>query len=110
MAHHDTHSHHDAHAHAGHAHAGSKLTYWLVFFALLIGTAITIPAAFKDLGWLNAPVALTIATIKAVLVVLFFMHVKDSSKLTKLTVIGGVFWLGILFVLTMGDYVSRRWH
>ena len=91
-------------------HVGSKLVYLAVFGALIIGSILTVVAAFQDLGVFNAPIALAIATTKAVLVILFFMHVKDSSRLTKTTVIAGAFWLGILFVLTMGDYVSRVWH
>ena len=91
-------------------HVGSKLVYFGVFAALIIGSILTVWAAFQDLGMFNAPIALAIATTKAVLVVLFFMHVKESSKLTKTTVIAAAFWLGILFVLTMGDYVTRIWH
>ncbi len=76
----------------------------------MVGTTLTVLAAFYDFpGPLNAVVALTIAVIKATLVVLYFMHVRYSSKLTKVTVLAGVFWLGILLVMTMGDYVSRDW-
>jgi cytochrome c oxidase subunit 4 len=62
------------------------------------------------MGPWNAPVALGIATFKAVCVILIFMHVKDSNRLTKLTVICAAFWLGILFVLTMSDFLTRNWH
>jgi cytochrome c oxidase subunit 4 len=109
MASHHDHSH-DHQSDVPEVHVGSKLVYLGVFTALLVGTALTVFAAFQDLGVFNAPIALAIATAKAVLVILFFMHVKESSKLTKTTVIAGAFWLGILFVLTMGDYVSRIWH
>jgi cytochrome c oxidase subunit 4 len=91
-------------------HIGSLRIYFAVFLALLAGTVLTVTAAKQDLGIFNAPVALVIATIKATLVVLFFMHVKDSSRLTKITVISGVFWLGILLTLTMTDFLTRAWH
>jgi cytochrome c oxidase subunit 4 len=95
-------------------HVGSLSTYFMVFLALLAGTGITVWAAFQDIEVagisINAPIALTIATIKATLVVLYFMHVKDSSRLTKITVISGVFWLGILLTLTMTDFLTRAWH
>jgi cytochrome c oxidase subunit 4 len=109
MATHNDHSH-EYQSDVPQPHVGSKLIYFLVFGALIVGSVLTVWAAFQDLGVFNAPIALTIATTKAVLVILFFMHVKDSSRLTKTTVIAGAFWLGILFVLTMGDYVSRLWH
>jgi cytochrome c oxidase subunit IV len=92
------------------AHIGSLKVYVGVFMVLMIGTAITIWAAFLDLGLLNAPIALVIATVKAVFVILFFMHVKDSDRLTKITVAAGIFWLGILLSLTMTDFLSRTWY
>ena len=64
--------------------------------------------AFIDLGPLNTVVALTIAVFKATLVVLFFMHVKYSTRLTWVVVVGSVFWLGILLALTIGDYLTRH--
>ena len=77
----------------------------------MLGTSLTVIAAFYDFpGPLNVVVALTIAVVKATLVVLYFMHVKDSSRLTKITVISGVFWLGILLTLTMTDFLTRAWH
>jgi cytochrome c oxidase subunit 4 len=85
-------------------------TYFAVFIALLIGTGLTVYAASLDLGPFNAPVALTIASIKATLVALFFMHVKGASeKLTKLVVIAAVFFLLLLLGLTMSDYATRPW-
>jgi cytochrome c oxidase subunit 4 len=84
--------------------------YFAVFFALLVGTGLTVFAATLDLGPFNAPVALGIATVKATLVVLFFMHVWDASeKLTKLVVIGALFFLLLLLGLTMTDYATRAW-
>jgi cytochrome c oxidase subunit IV len=92
------------------AHIGSLKVYFGVFMVLMVGTAITIYAAFLDLGMFNAPVALVIATIKAIFVVLFFMHVKDSDRLTKIAVSAGVFWLAVLLLLTMTDFLSRTWY
>jgi cytochrome c oxidase subunit 4 len=83
-------------------------TYFAVFFALLVGTGLTVYAASLDLGKFNAPVALTIASIKATLVALFFMHVKGASeKLTKLVVAAALFFLLLLLGLTMTDYLTR---
>ena len=83
--------------------------YVAILFALLIGTALTVWASFIDLGPWNPVIALAIATSKASLVVLFFMGVKYSSKLTKLTVFAGIFTFMILISLTLSDYISRAW-
>ena len=91
-------------------HIVPKRTYYLIFLALMVGTAITVAVAFVDLGPLNTVVALGIAVTKATLVVLFFMHVKYSTRLTWAVVAGSVFWLGILLVLTMSDYLTRVWR
>jgi cytochrome c oxidase subunit IV len=93
-----------------HSKSSPLPTYFAVFIALLIGTGLTVYAASLDLGPFNAPVALTIATIKATLVALFFMHVWHASeKLTKLVVIGALFFLLLLLGLTMTDYATRSW-
>jgi cytochrome c oxidase subunit 4 len=84
--------------------------YYKVFGALMLGTYLTVQVAFFDLGPLNAIVALGIAALKATLVVLFFMHVKYSTRLTWLVVVGSLLWLGILLALTMGDYLTRMWR
>ena len=84
--------------------------YYGIFAVLMVCTAITVGVAFVDLGPLNTVVALAIAVFKAVLVVLFFMHVKYSTRLTWAVVVGSVFWLGILLALTMGDYLTRSWR
>jgi cytochrome c oxidase subunit IV len=97
--------HHDTLHHIGHLS-----TYVMVFLALVVGTLATYGAAKIDMGNWNAPVALVIATSKALLVIMFFMHVKDSSRLTKLVVAGGIFWLCILLTLTMTDFLTRIWH
>jgi cytochrome c oxidase subunit 4 len=82
-------------------------TYYLVFLALIVCTAITVAVSFVDLGRFNVVAALGIAILKATLVVLFFMHVKYSGKLTWVVVAGSLFWLGILIVMTAGDYLTR---
>ena len=83
--------------------------YVAILFALLIGTALTVWASFIDLGFWNPIIALAIATSKATLVVLFFMGVKYSTKLTKLTVFAGIFTFLILISMTLSDYISRAW-
>ena len=98
-------------------HIVSRRIYYGIFGALMGLTWLTYWVAFQDVDvhlWgvhiaLNPVIALAIATAKAMLVVLFFMHVRYSSKLTRMTVLAGFFWLGILLVMTMGDYVSRDW-
>jgi cytochrome c oxidase subunit IV len=79
---------------------------WAVLMALTITTVL---ASFVELGVFNIVLALVIATIKGTLVVLFFMHLRYSTKLTMVTVVAAMFWLGILFALTMTDYLSRAW-
>jgi cytochrome c oxidase subunit 4 len=86
-----------------------KRTYYLIFAALMVFTGITVAVAFIDLGRMNTAVALGIAITKATLVVLFFMHVKYSTRLTWAVIGGSVFWFGILVVLTMSDYLTRMW-
>jgi cytochrome c oxidase subunit IV len=90
-------------------HIVSPKVYVAVGSALLVLTGTTVGVSFIDLGVFNAVVALAIAVLKAVLVVLFFMHVKYSSKLTKLTVISGVFVFMALITMTLADYISRAW-
>ena len=90
-------------------HIVQPRTYIIIFVALMVFTAITVAVAFVDLGPLNPVVALVIATFKALLVILWFMHVRYSTRLTWIVVISGFFWLGILLALTMSDYISRPW-
>jgi len=90
-------------------HVAPKSLYYLVFLALLVGTAVTVAVAFFDLGAMNNVVMLTIACVKALLVILFFMHVRWSSRLTWLVVASGFFWLLILFSVTMTDFLTRGW-
>ncbi len=88
-------------------HVVSVRTYVLVFLALMVGTALTVYAAFQHLGPLNDLVALAIAGAKASLVILFFMHVRHSTRLTWLVVAAGFFWLAIFFAFTLSDYLTR---
>ncbi|HWW16191.1 MAG TPA: cytochrome C oxidase subunit IV family protein [Candidatus Dormibacteraeota bacterium] len=95
---------------SGNSKSSPLPTYFAVFFALLAGTALTVYASTLDLGKFNAAVALTIASIKATLVALFFMHIKGASeKLTKLVVVAALFFLLLLLGLTMTDYATRMW-
>ena len=90
-------------------HVAPKSMYYAVFAALIIGTAMTVAAAFVDMGALNNVVMLAIAVTKAALVVLFFMHVRWGTRLTWVIAASGFFWLLILFGLTMQDYLTRGW-
>src|SRR5215510_340794 len=84
-----------------------KRIYILVFITLLLLTLLTVDIAFYDAGWLNLYIALAIATCKALLVILFFMHVRYSGRLTWVFVGAGFFWLAILLVFTLADYFTR---
>ena len=84
-------------------------TYVVIFVSLLVLTFVTYWVATIDMGWLNTPVALAVALLKASLVVIYFMGVRYNTPLTKVVVIAGFFWLLIMFGLTMADYVSRPW-
>ena len=88
-------------------HISPKSTYYAIFAVLMIGTAITVAVAFVNLGAFNFPVAIGIAITKATLVILFFMHAKYSSRLTKLFVGTAFFFLFILLGLSLTDYLSR---
>lgn len=90
-------------------HVAPVSLYLIIFGALMVGTILTVVVARFDLGPLNNIVMLTVACTKAVLVVLYFMHVRWSSRLTWVVASSGVFWLLILFTLTMADYMSRGW-
>jgi cytochrome c oxidase subunit 4 len=90
-------------------HIVTKKQYALIFGILMVLTLATTAIGMIDLGRLNVVVALVIATIKALLVVLFFMHIYWSSKLNKLVVVSGVAWLALLLWLTLTDIFSRGW-
>jgi cytochrome c oxidase subunit IV len=84
--------------------------YLIIFATLLVGTALTVAAAFYDFPWqFNTIIALTIATAKATLVVLYFMHVRYSVRLVWVILASALFWLAILFALTFSDYTTRGW-
>ncbi len=91
------------------AHIVTPFQYTLVFATLLVGTAITVGAAYVDLKVFNPIIALAIACFKAVVVILFFMHVKFQSRLIKMTVAAGFFTFLVLITMTLSDYVSRAW-
>lgn len=101
---------HENEQHGGHEHhIVSPKVYLAIFLALLVGTTVTVLASYAELGVFNPIIALAIAVAKAMLVVLFFMHVKYSTKLTKLTVGAGLFTFLILIGMTLSDYFSRAW-
>ena len=89
-------------------HILSSKLYYGIWITLLVLTVVTAGVATIDLGPFNTIVALVIATFKALLVILFFMHVKYASeKLTKMVIISSVFWLLILLILSLADYGTR---
>jgi cytochrome c oxidase subunit 4 len=90
-------------------HVVPKKTYFFVFAVLIVLTIVTTEVAFVDLGPLNTFTALAIATVKMLLVVLFFMHVRQSAPLTKIVVAAGFFWLALLISLTLSDILTRDW-
>jgi len=109
--------HAHAHAHAqphthpqshGTGHISPVSLYITIFLALMVGTALTVGAAFVNLGTFNFPVAMAIAVFKATLVVWYFMHVKYQSSLTKLTVATGLFFLALLLGMMLIDYTSKN--
>jgi cytochrome c oxidase subunit IV len=101
MAEHTQHTEHSE-------HIGSSSFYWLIWATLIVGTVLTAWIATVDLGVFNTVVALIIATCKASIVVLFFMHVKyTSEKMTKAVLVAAVFWLLLLLVLSLADYATR---
>ncbi len=90
-------------------HVTSQGTYYFIFGCLMVLTALTVWVAYQDLGAANVPIALAIAITKATLVVLFFMHVMQSPKLTAVIVWTSIAFLGLLFLLTLSDYLTRFW-
>ena len=91
------------------AHIVTPIQYAMVFGTLLVFTGITVGAAFVELGVFNPIVALGIACFKAVIVILFFMHVKYQSRLVKITVGAGFFTFIVLITMSLTDYMSRAW-
>ena len=91
-------------------HIVSIKVYLIIFLALMVGTTLTVWAGLQDFpGQLNVIVALTIAVIKATLVVLYFMHVRYSGRLIWLVIIAALLWLAIMFAITFSDYWTRAW-
>ncbi len=93
----------------GEHHILTPMNYAVVFGILLLGTALTVGAAYVDLGVFNPILALGIASAKATVVILFFMHVKYQSRLIKMTVGAGFFTFLVLIGMTLSDYMSRAW-
>jgi len=89
-------------------HIVSPKLYVVIFFSLMVFTLLTVFAATRDFGRWNIVIALVIATIKASLVILFFMHGKYSARRTKLVIVAGFFWLAIMLGLTLADYSTRH--
>jgi len=84
--------------------------YVTIFLVLLVGTALTVMAAYVDFPWqFNTIVAMTIAITKATFVVLYFMHVRYSSRLIWVIVGAALFWMAILFAFTLADFYTRPW-
>ena len=92
-----------------HVHVTPPRVYYTVYAVLLLCTYLTVQIAFFDLGILNTIAAVTIAVVKATLVVFFFMHVRERTGLTGVVAAGAIFWLVIMLALTMGDYLTRAW-
>jgi len=106
--HHAEPSHADPHKDQEH-HVLPIRTYLTIFAILMILLVVTVAVAFVHLGEFNLIVAMMIAIIKAALVVLFFMHVKYSSRLVQVYVVAGFLWVGIMFAFTFADYATRQW-
>jgi cytochrome c oxidase subunit IV len=87
----------------------SVKTYALVFITLIILTFVTTGVAYIDLGAFSVVVALGIACVKMLLVALWFMHVRHSTKLTRVTLVGALVWLGIMLAFTLQDILTRGW-
>ena len=103
------------HGESGHGdhhgpHIATSANYLTIFAALLVLTAVTVWAATLELGFLNTPVAMFIASVKAILVILYFMHLKFSPGQTKLAAAAAIFWLLILLIITFFDYIGRTWQ
>ena len=92
------------------SHILPKRVYYTIFGILIFCTYLTVQIAFLDLGAMNTVAALAIATFKAAIVVLFFMHVKYSTHLTWVVIAAGIFWFGIMVSITMADYLTRSWQ
>ncbi len=102
----------DAHNYSEHApthHVTPLPVYIGIFAALLVLTVVTVAVSRVNLGLMNTPIALAIAVVKATLVILFFMHVIHSTRLTWVVIISSFLWLAVMFVLMFADYFTRGW-
>jgi cytochrome c oxidase subunit 4 len=90
-------------------HVTAVSTYLKIFGALMVLTLLTVAAAFGNFGMLNTFIAITIAVIKATLVALFFMHLKDSARIIWVVAGAGVIWMMVMICLTMTDLIGRGW-
>lgn len=104
---------HGAQQESGHGehehHVTPPIVYIVIFGTLLVLTGVTVGASYIEMGVFNPIVAIAIGVVKATLVILFFMGVKYSTKLTKLTVGAGLFTFLVLIGMTLADYFSRAW-
>jgi len=107
MAHQPDHETYSGHS-APH-HQSSLVSYFVIFFSLMILTILTVWVSRIDLGSMNTVVAMAIAVVKATLVILWFMHVIHSPRMTWIVVIASFLWLGVMFALTFADYLTRGW-
>lgn len=101
--------HHEPHIGEPHKHVEPLRTYLLAAGALFVLTAVTVGIAFVDLGPLNDFLALGVASTKALVIVLIFMHARHSQGITRLAIVVGLLWLAILMVGVMDDYLTRDW-
>ncbi len=88
-------------------HVIPQKVYYLVFVTLILLTLVTVDVAFYNFGFLNIYIAMGIATVKATIVALYFMHLRYNPRLTRLFAGAGILWLFIMFVLTIADYITR---
>ena len=89
-------------------HIVSPVIYLVIFLSLILGTGITVWAAFQNFGPFNIVIALGIASLKATLVVLYFMHARYAERRTRLVIVCALFWLAIMLALTLSDYQTRQ--
>ena len=92
------------------AHIVPRVIYFRIFAVLIFFTAVTTAVAYVDFGYLNTVIAVSIAVVKALFVILFFMHVRYSKNLVKVFVAGGFLWLIVMFAFLLSDYGARHWQ
>src|SRR4051794_10764417 len=95
---------HDAHGHHGHGTTEA----WMVFVVLMVLLFATVGAAYMNLRWANVPVAYAIASVKAGLILWYFMHLKYSTRLIHVFAFASFAWLALMLIVTLGDYASRK--